>query len=75
MAAHVVVRERRPDAGVGLLGGPLAGYTARVRQGYLDKYSYQQLIGIFQVRAAAAVAVRDTGGGRGGQHRRVLRPP
>jgi uncharacterized protein (TIGR03085 family) len=48
LAAHVVVRERRPDAGVGMLGGPLAGYTARVQQGYLDKYSYQQLIGIFR---------------------------
>jgi uncharacterized protein (TIGR03085 family) len=48
LAAHVVVRERRPDAAVGMLGGPLAGYTARVQQGYLDKYSYQQLIGIFR---------------------------
>jgi uncharacterized protein (TIGR03085 family) len=48
MAAHVVVRERRPDAGVGMLGGPLAGYAARVQQGYLDKYSYQQLIAIFR---------------------------
>jgi uncharacterized protein (TIGR03085 family) len=48
LAAHVVVRERRPDAGLGMIGGPLAGYTARVQQGYLDKYSYPELIAIFK---------------------------
>jgi uncharacterized protein (TIGR03085 family) len=48
LAAHVVVRERRPDAGLGMVGGPLAGYTARVQHGYLDKYSYPQLIGMFR---------------------------
>ena len=48
LAAHVVVRERRPDAGLGMLGGPLAGYTARVQQGYLGRYSYQELIAIFR---------------------------
>jgi uncharacterized protein (TIGR03085 family) len=47
LAAHVVVRERRPDAGLGMVGGPLAGYTARVQRGYLDKYSYPQLIASF----------------------------
>ncbi|HEY5394563.1 MAG TPA: TIGR03085 family metal-binding protein [Trebonia sp.] len=48
LAAHVVMRERRPDAGVGMLGGPLAGYTRRVQQGYLDRYSYPQLIAFFR---------------------------
>jgi uncharacterized protein (TIGR03085 family) len=48
LAAHVVVRERRPDAGLGMVGGPLAGYTARVQQGYQDRYSYPELIGIFR---------------------------
>ena len=48
LAAHVVVRERRPDAGLGMIGGPLAGHTARVQQGYLDKYSYPELIAIFR---------------------------
>ena len=48
LAAHVVMRERRPDAGLGLLGGPLAGYTARVQHGYLDRYSYPQLIAFFR---------------------------
>ena len=48
LAAHVVVRERRPDAGVGVMGGPLAGYTDRVRQTYLDRHSYPELIAIFR---------------------------
>ena len=32
LAAHLVLRERRPDAAAGVAGGPLAGYTARVQQ-------------------------------------------
>jgi len=32
LAAHLVLREGRPDAAVGILGGPLAGYTASVQQ-------------------------------------------
>lgn len=32
LAAHLVVRERRPDASVGILVSALAGYTARVQQ-------------------------------------------
>lgn len=31
LAAHLVVREARPDAAAGVAGGPLAGYTARVQ--------------------------------------------
>jgi uncharacterized protein (TIGR03083 family) len=27
LAAHLVLREHRPDAGAGVLGGPLSGYT------------------------------------------------
>jgi uncharacterized protein (TIGR03085 family) len=48
LAAHVVVRERRPDAALGMMGGPLAGYAARVQRGYLGRYSYPELIGIFR---------------------------
>ena len=48
LAAHVVLRERRPDAGVGLMGGPLAGYTARVQRQYLDRYSYPRLVELFR---------------------------
>lgn len=32
LAAHLVVRERRPDAAVGILVGPLAGYTDKVQR-------------------------------------------
>jgi uncharacterized protein (TIGR03085 family) len=48
LAAHLVLRERRPDAAAGVLGGPLAGYTARIQRQYLDRYSYPQLIALFR---------------------------
>jgi len=48
LAAHVVLRERRPDAAAGVMGGPLAGYTARVQRRYLDMYTYPQLIELFR---------------------------
>jgi uncharacterized protein (TIGR03085 family) len=48
LAAHLVLRERRPDAAAGVLGGPLAGYTARVQQQYLKRYSYPELIALFK---------------------------
>jgi uncharacterized protein (TIGR03085 family) len=31
LAAHLILRERRPDAGVGILGGPMARYTRTVQ--------------------------------------------
>lgn len=34
LAAHLVVRERRPDAAPGILIKPFAGYTQRVQDGY-----------------------------------------
>lgn len=37
LAAHLVVREGRPDAMPGILGGPLARYGERVRQGEAAK--------------------------------------
>ncbi|OZM73365.1 TIGR03085 family protein [Amycolatopsis antarctica] len=37
LAAHLVLRERRPDALPGILVGPLAGYTQRVQDGYAAK--------------------------------------
>jgi uncharacterized protein (TIGR03085 family) len=48
LVAHLVLRERRPDAAVGVLGGPLAGYTGRVQQQFLDRHSYPALIAMFQ---------------------------
>ncbi|MFB9908214.1 TIGR03085 family metal-binding protein [Allokutzneria oryzae] len=37
LAAHLVVRERRPDAALGILVAPLAAYTERVQNGYAAK--------------------------------------
>ena len=34
LAAHLVVRERRPDAAAGILLAPLAGHTKRVQDSY-----------------------------------------
>ena len=48
LVAHLVLREHRPDAAVGVLGGPLAGYTERVQRQYLDRHSYPALIAMFQ---------------------------
>lgn len=48
LAAHLVLRERRPDAAAGVMGGPLAGYTARVQRRYLSRYSYPELVGLFR---------------------------
>jgi uncharacterized protein (TIGR03085 family) len=44
LAAHLVLRERRPDAGAGIVIGPLAGYTARVQQRLSSRTSYKELI-------------------------------
>lgn len=37
LAAHLVIRERRLDAAVGILLPPARGYTTRVQNGYRDK--------------------------------------
>lgn len=37
LAAHLVIRETRPDAAVGILFAPLAGYTARVQRGVAER--------------------------------------
>lgn len=44
LAAHLVLRERRPDAGVGMIGGPLAGYTRRVQDRLLARTPFAQLV-------------------------------
>ena len=44
LAAHLVLRERRPDAALGILGGPLAGYTARVQHRIAQQHDYPGLI-------------------------------
>jgi uncharacterized protein (TIGR03085 family) len=48
LAAHLVLRERRPDAAAGVMGGPVAPYTARVQHRYLKRRSYAELIALFR---------------------------
>jgi uncharacterized protein (TIGR03085 family) len=44
LAAHLVLRERRPDAAAGVLGGPLAGYTARVQDRIKQRTPFPDLV-------------------------------
>jgi uncharacterized protein (TIGR03085 family) len=44
LAAHLVLREHRPDASAGIPGGPLARYTARVQQRLASRKSFPELV-------------------------------
>jgi uncharacterized protein (TIGR03085 family) len=45
LAAHVYVRERRPDAALGVLPlGPLSAYTDRVMAGVLRVHGYDEIL-------------------------------
>jgi len=44
LAAHLVTRERRPGAAVGIVVSQLAGYMAREQRKIADQYDYEQLI-------------------------------
>ncbi len=44
LAAHLVVRERRPDSGPGLVWPPLAAYTDRVRRSRRDRTPWTELV-------------------------------
>ena len=44
LAAHLVLRERRPDAAAGVAGGPLAGYTAHVQQRIRQRIPFADLV-------------------------------
>ena len=44
LAAHLVVRERRPDSGPGLVWPPLAGYTDKVRLSVRDRTPWEKLV-------------------------------
>jgi uncharacterized protein (TIGR03085 family) len=48
LAAHLVLRERRPDAGAGVMGGPLAGYTRRVQAHLARRHPFAQLIDLIR---------------------------
>jgi uncharacterized protein (TIGR03085 family) len=44
LAAHLVLREHRPDAAAGVLGGPLARYTARVQHRIRERTPFPDLV-------------------------------
>ena len=44
LAAHLVLRERRPDAGAGVLGGPLAAHTRTVQRKLAERNPYPRLV-------------------------------
>jgi uncharacterized protein (TIGR03085 family) len=44
LAAHLVVRERRPDSGPGLVWPPLAAYTEKVRRAAKDRTPWEKLV-------------------------------
>jgi uncharacterized protein (TIGR03085 family) len=44
LAAHLVLREHRPDAAAGVMGGPLAGHTARVQQRIKERTPFAGLV-------------------------------
>ncbi|MEV4798934.1 TIGR03085 family metal-binding protein [Nonomuraea sp. NPDC049421] len=46
MAAHLALRERRPDAMGGIALKPLAGYTASVQRRLKDRHPYPELVGL-----------------------------
>ncbi|MEQ4716239.1 TIGR03085 family metal-binding protein [Nonomuraea sp. B19D2] len=46
LAAHLVLRERRPDAMGGIAIKPLSGYTASVQDGLKARHPYPELVGV-----------------------------
>jgi uncharacterized protein (TIGR03085 family) len=56
LAAHLVVRERRPDSGPGLVWPPLAGYTDKVRRTVRDRTPWEKLVE--EVRQGPPVLLR-----------------
>jgi uncharacterized protein (TIGR03085 family) len=48
LAAHLVLREHRPDAGLGLLGGPLAAHTRSLQHRLAARTPYPRLVQMFR---------------------------
>lgn len=44
LAAHLVLRERRPAAAAGILIGPLRAYTDRTQRSIRDRHSWPELV-------------------------------
>ncbi len=61
LAAHIVVRERRPDSGPGLVWPPMAGYTEKVRLATRDRMSWDQLVSTVRAWTTAGFSAPSTG--------------
>jgi uncharacterized protein (TIGR03085 family) len=48
LAAHLILRERRPDAGAGIIGGPMARYTRKVQAGIAARTPYPDMIDLIR---------------------------
>jgi len=44
LAAHLVLRERRPDAALGVMGGPLAGHTRTVQERLIRQAPFGRMV-------------------------------
>jgi len=44
LAAHIVIRDRRPDASAGIVVKPMAGWGEHVRRQYRDGHPYPELV-------------------------------
>ena len=73
LTAHLVVRERRPDALPGLLFGPLTSYTARVQNRLATSTKWEDLVELVASGSAGAVPVQ--GSRSGSEHPRDVCPP
>jgi uncharacterized protein (TIGR03085 family) len=49
LAAHLVLRERRPDAGVGIVWAPLAGHTRRVQTALAERTPFPRLVQMIRI--------------------------
>jgi len=58
LAAHLVMRERRPDAAAGLMGGPLAGHTRRVTQMLSSRTPFPHLVQLIRTGPPALSVYR-----------------
>jgi uncharacterized protein (TIGR03085 family) len=48
LAAHLVLRERRPDAALGVLGGPLGWHTRRVQRRLIEQVPFGRIVGLIR---------------------------
>lgn len=59
LAAHLVLRERRPDAAIGIIVPPFAGYTDRVQRAVRDGRPFPVLVELFRSGPPAPLRLLD----------------